>query len=198
VATLLERFFKKGSPSVAIGKVVAELRERAAAVVVRGVEPELCRARLADGLREHQLAPMAAEELQALVADFDEGAWARLELVAALVSGAAMRPVWRSAERDGAALMREAVGAVKSKPLLTLELIHQSDLRAEELARAFLAALQVRIGGESEAQSNDRMERLDYERLLAQAELAKKQAESRMEELRKLQEQQQPARRGKW
>ena len=55
-----------------------------------------------------------------------------------------------------------------------------SALRVEELSRAGLAALGIAIAGETAAQSAIALARLDYERLLAQAEQARKAAEGRI------------------
>ena len=54
------------------------------------------------------------------------------------------------------------------------------------------------IAGETAKVSQQQLEELDYERLLGQADLARREAEKRLEELRKLQEQQPAGRRGKW
>jgi hypothetical protein len=83
---------------------------------------------------------------------------------------------------------------------LTLGLLGQSGLRVEELGRRLLAALGACVRGETAQASRNRLERLDYERLLAEAERAKQAAASRLEELRELQDRQEQSRprRGKW
>src|SRR5208283_4064709 len=98
------------------------------------------------------------------------------------------------------AQVKEAfVGLALATPLLTMTLLRQSPLRVEEFARHFLARLGTAVSGETAAQSRERLERLDYGRLLAEAERAKVSAEERMEYLRQLQEDQaRRARRGKW
>jgi hypothetical protein len=92
------------------------------------------------------------------------------------------------------------VGLARSTPLLTMELLRQGQLRVEEFARHFLARLGAQVAGETAAQSRERLERLDYEGLLAEAERARDSAEGRMDYLRRLQEEQdrRRPRRGKW
>jgi hypothetical protein len=58
----------------------------------------------------------------------------------------------------------------------------------------------VALRGESPRASHERRERLDYERLLAEAKRARGEAADRLEALERLQDQQEQnrARRGKW
>lgn len=92
------------------------------------------------------------------------------------------------------------VGVAWTTPLLTLELLARSPLRVEELARRLLAGLGLAVRGESARASRERLERLDYGRLLAEAERAREAAAERMEHLHKLQDEQEQnrTRRGKW
>jgi hypothetical protein len=84
--------------------------------------------------------------------------------------------------------------------LLTMELLSQSALRVEEFARQFVHRAGGVVRGETEEQSRQQLHRLDYARLLAQAERARNSAEERLEVVRQLQEQQEARRprRGKW
>lgn len=83
--------------------------------------------------------------------------------------------------------------------LLRPRLIATSDLRAEELARAFAASLGVGVRGEDEATSEAALRRLDYRRLLAGADRAKAKAAEKMDYLKQLYQAQEDARpRGKW
>lgn len=86
------------------------------------------------------------------------------------------------------------------KRLLTVALVRTSGFRLEELARGVLDAVQAPVAGETTATSKAKLERLDYERLLAAAEVAKKEAEGRAAKLRAKQEEQDAVlpRRGKW
>ena len=88
----------------------------------------------------------------------------------------------------------------RDTPLLTIEVLNQSDQRVEELARRFLAALRVNVNGEAPEESKKRLHKLDYGRLLHEAEKAREAAAQRAERLRLLQEQQEQrrGRRGKW
>jgi hypothetical protein len=83
--------------------------------------------------------------------------------------------------------------------LLTIEVLAQSEQRVEELARRFLAAIRASINGESAEESKQRLNKLDYSRLLAEADRAREAAKDRAERLRQLQEQQEQrrGRRGK-
>ena len=84
--------------------------------------------------------------------------------------------------------------------LLTMAVLRQSELRTEELARKLARHLGVGIWGESDEDSERELERLDYGRLLAEAERAKVLAEDRMAYLRERQEEELRRRRprGKW
>ena len=70
----------------------------------------------------------------------------------------------------------------------------------EELARKFLASLGAAVKGEKPALSRQRLERLDYGRLLEETERARQAAEERVARLRQLQDEQENSRprRGKW
>lgn len=83
--------------------------------------------------------------------------------------------------------------------LLTPQLIAESPLRAEEMARAFAASLGVGIVGETEETSQAALRRLDYRRLLAGADRAKTKAADKMDYLKALYQAQEDLRpRGKW
>ena len=68
------------------------------------------------------------------------------------------------------------------------------------LALLFVALLGATVQGETPQDSRRRLERLDYRKLLAQAQEAQKSAEGRVQRLRELQEEQERRRprRGKW
>jgi len=90
-------------------------------------------------------------------------------------------------------------GLAEDTPLLTLEVLSQSEQRVEELARRFLAALRAGVTGESAEESKTRLHKLDYGRLLEEADKARTAAADRAERLRQRQERQERAgRRGKW
>jgi hypothetical protein len=218
--SLSERLFgRKGeTPQLDLAPLQALLADAAARRAGREVEPDLVRARLADGCRDAALTPLLPEEFDALTARLDaEGSvrlalltarldaegWVRLALLVdaldlkevrgALAALAAVRPL--------VALVEAAfVGLARETPLLTPELLRQSPLRGEELARRFIAVLGADVRGESRQASRQRLARLDYGRLLVEAEQARLAAAGRVEQLRKLQEEQEKRRprRGKW
>jgi hypothetical protein len=91
-------------------------------------------------------------------------------------------------------------GLAQDTHLLTIEVLSQSEQRVEELARRFLAAIRASITGETAEDSKKRLLKLDYARLLAEADKARTAATERADRLRQLQEQQEQrrGRRGKW
>ena len=78
-------------------------------------------------------------------------------------------------------------GPETSAPV-TVALVRQSEVRAEEFARRLAADLGVAIAGETAEHSQQRLDAIDYKRLLAEAEQAKAAAQAQMEKLRKKQE----------
>jgi hypothetical protein len=71
------------------------------------------------------------------------------------------------------------VEVAQGSPLLTLDLLKRAPLRLEELARRFVMGLGASIAGEALEVSRKALERLDYGRLLAEAERAKRDAAGR-------------------
>jgi hypothetical protein len=169
----------------------------------RSVDPDLVRARLADRCRDAGLDPLVPEEFDTLAAGFDEEANRRLALLVGALDLEGMRGTLAAlaASRPLGKLVGAAfAGVARETPLLTLELLRQSPLRVEELARRFLAGLGAQVRGETAEVSRQRLKRLDYGRLLDEAERARQAAAARSEQLRKLQEEQEArrTRRGKW
>jgi hypothetical protein len=202
--TLVDRLFRRGGPPpVGLAGLQARLTAGVSWWSGRSPDPPLVRARLADGCRDAGLDPPTPEELDARVAGLLHEDWNRLgtlafaldlpDMRAALAALAVSRPVLEL-------LNAGFVEVVRRTPLLTLELLGRSPLRVEELARRLLADLGAGVGGESPRTSQERLERLDYERLLAEAERAREEAASRLEELHRLQDEQEAnrPRRGKW
>jgi hypothetical protein len=199
--SLAERLFgRSGGARLDLVAVQARLAE---AVRRAGeTDPDLTRARFADGCRDAGLAPPLPEEFDAAAAGFDPEAWRRL---AVLVSVFALPP-FRAAlpqlpgARSPAGLAAAFAGLARDTPLLTAEVLGQSELRVEELARRLAAAVGAGVAGESAEASRKRLDGLDYGRLLAEAERAKSAAADRAERLRKLREEQEQRRthRGKW
>jgi hypothetical protein len=169
----------------------------------RSAEPELVRARFADRCRDAGLEPLMPEEFDKLTDGLDAEAWGRLALLVGALDLEAVRSVLPALTmaRPLTELVKTAfAGLARETPLLTLELLRQSPLRVEELARRFIAELGAAVRGESPQVSSQRLARLDYGQLLAEAERAKQAAAGRVEQLRKLQDEREKRRprRGKW
>jgi hypothetical protein len=163
---------------------------------------DLTRARLADRCRDAGLIPVLPEEFNRAAHGLDAEGQRRL---AALVATLDLEPVratlaqlantWPVHQVVSAAF----TGLAQDTPLLTIDVLAQSEQRLEELTRRFLAAIRASVIGESAEESKKRLHRLDYGRLLAEAEKARESAADRAERLRKLQEEQElrRGRRGK-
>jgi hypothetical protein len=202
---LLDRLLgRKGRPpQLDLAVVDAALAGALARAAGRPADPDLVRARLADRCRDVKLEPLLPEEFEALAYALDAEAWGRLALLVGLLDVEAVRAVLPALAAGGPLrdLLNTAFfGLARETPLLTAELLRLAPLRVQELARRFIAALGAAVRGETAAVSQQRLERLDYGRLLAEAERAKQAAEGRMEELRRLQDEQEQRRprRGKW
>jgi len=93
------------------------------------------------------------------------------------------------------------VQLAQATPLLSRRLLRQSPLRREEFARQLIARLGATVRGEPAEQTRRELVRLDYGRLVAEAERAKWAADQRLDWLRQLQQEQdrrRPRPRGKW
>jgi hypothetical protein len=233
---LVDRLLGRNSPPQPQADLPA-LQARLAGLVTRWAgrapDPDLVRARLADGLRDAGLRPPTPDEFDALARGLDDESWRRLAVLAGapdqedvraglpelakvrppadlLAQGfaGALDPKAVSAELTELAKSCSAaylltlgfVGVARTTPLLTLDVLGRSPLRVEELARRLLAGLGLAVRGETARASRERLERLDYGRLLAEAERAREAAADRVEKLEKLQDEQEKnrARRGKW
>ena len=200
--SLTDRLF--GRPSGAKLDLPA-VQAKLAAVVRASTAPDgaLTRARLADHLRDAALIPVLPEEYDRAVGGFDAETERRL---AALVALLELEPV-RAAVTQNAApasagqlVSTAVIDLARETTLLTVEVLAQSEQRVEDLARRFVAALRAGITGETAEESKKRLHKLDYGRLLEEAEKARTAAAERAERLRQLQEQQEQrrGRRGKW
>lgn len=144
------------------------------------LDPDVARAKLADVCRDIQLEPLDPLELDSLAADLDRGAWERFALLCLVLErGAIPRETLRkiltgrarSAIRDG------LVEVARASPLVTLDRLRDGPLRREELARRLVLGLGASVAGESLPDARAALERLDYSRLMAEAERARKAAE---------------------
>ncbi len=185
-----------------LARVVGRVRELAPALEAKDVEAALVLARLADHYRDVGLAPPEPAWVEGQARGLDAEGWRRLALAVGTLDDADLRPALAALTprvpveaqvRDG--FLALAAGA----DVLTVGLIRQSAVRAEEFARLFAARLGVAIAGETDAESARRLHALDYRRLLAEAERAKALAQEQMNRLRERQQQdERRRRRGKW
>jgi hypothetical protein len=200
--SLTERLFGR-VPSTKLDLSPIQARLVAAMRASTSPDVELIRARLADHCRDASLLPLLPEEFDRAAESLDAEAQRRLALLVSLLE---LEPV-----RSAVAQLAQAwpvhqvvssafTGLAQDTSLLTLEVLSQSEQRIEELARRFLAAIRASIAGETAENSKKRLNKLDYGRLLAEADKAKTAAAERAERLRQLQEQQEQrrGRRGKW
>jgi hypothetical protein len=200
---LVKNWFSRSSaPQVDLPGLQAQLAGLVTRWASRAPDPALTRARLADGLRDAGLLPPTPDEFDALAGALDDEAWRRLTVLAGAFDQKDVRAgltELAKARPPVELLAAGFVGVARETPLLTLELLARGPLRVEELARRLLAGLGLAVRGESVRASRERLERLDYGRLLAEAERAREAAADRMEKLKKLQDEQELKQaRGKW
>jgi hypothetical protein len=185
-----------------LGALVDRVREAAAALEAKEIEVALVHARLADHYRDIGLVPPDPTTFERRTRGLDAEGCRRLALAVATLDDADLRgalaalaravPVDVQVEHGFLALAREIAP-------LTVTLVRQSAVRAEEFARHFSARLGVSIVGETRGESRKRLGALNYRRLLAEAEQAKAAAHEKMERLRQQQsEADRRRRRGKW
>lgn len=188
---------------LALPAVVEALVDAVGAFETGEIDAALLRAQLADRCRDAALAPVAPEAFDAAAQALDAEAWRRLSALSALANrpeiGAVLAGILR--QRGAGPGLEAMIGVVRGRHLLTMAVLRASPLRVEELARAWLGGLGIAIAGETAAQSAAALQRLDYERLLAQAEQARAAAVGRMNQLKQAQDEDDKARaprRGKW
>ena len=153
---------------------------------------ELLRARIADFFRDLSREPMDPDEFKQQAGSLDLESQRRLALVVNGFSdgetrAAFTRTVGRAPAVEAVAML---VGFAREHELLTVPLLLESSLRREEFVRHFIARIGGEILGENPADSEDRLRRLDYGTLLAEAEQARSSAEDRLAYLKKLQQEQ--------
>lgn len=196
-------FDRKRTPAIelALPRVLEPMQEAVRGVEHAEIDAALLRAQIGDHCRDADIEPVDA--FDAAVHDLDVAAWRRLAVAVA---------PWREPEvkhaivlvlrrRGAAAVLTALLALARDHHLLTMDVLRISALRVEELARAWLKALGIAVTGETAAQSAAALDRLDYQRLLAQAEQARKAAEDRLAHLKQAQDADDQARRprrGKW
>ncbi|OAD19961.1 hypothetical protein THIOM_004364 [Candidatus Thiomargarita nelsonii] len=164
------------------------------------VDMQLVHARLADHYRDMELNFIAPQDFDILVEQLNEEARQRLALAVAGLDHDELKKALCVKTDRVEQIKRCFFNFAMETNLLRMELLRQSPLRVEEFARQFLARLGAEIEGETYAESQQRLARLDYRSLLKEAEQAKASAEERMDYLRQLREDQERrlGRRGKF
>ncbi len=184
--------------------VVEELERSLPALLGATIRPRLVRARYCDALRDMGVLVPLTEELAPLFGALDGEGWGRLAMYVEALDGEDIyAQVSRAAQLDADPLRLSAVafpGFAASTDLHTLDLLSRSAHRREEIARAWLLRLGIGIQGESTEESVERLDRLDYARLLDDVERVKASAADRAGFVRELQEKAERAMnpRGKW
>ncbi len=169
--------------------VTQRLTELAPALESKDIEILLVEARLADCYRDLNLEPVSPAQFAALVEGLDMESQRRLALAVGALDHTEIRPALALLTTLPAKQVQLGfIWTARQTDALTVSLIRQSEVRTEEFARHLAYHLGVSWQGESAAQSKQRLQQIDYKRLLAEADEAKKQAEERMEYLRRMQE----------
>jgi hypothetical protein len=205
---IADRLFGRGGkkparPMLALPVLLRWYTDAVPRFVGKSIEPDLVCARIGDACRDANIDPVVPEDFDDAAKGLHEPGWQRLALAASALDLPAMRKVLPQLAGDcgpAMALVTGLTGHARQTPLLTLDLLWQSAFRIEEFARGLLARLEIGVAGENDEQAAQRLERLDYARLLAEAENARVSAEDRMEYIRRLQEEEEKRRprRGKW
>ncbi len=156
------------------------------------VDLELVCAKLADLFRDMDRDPVPSETAMAELQGLNLESQRRLAIAVSYLEDPATRKAF--SKIAGLMITSQAMGMLqgfaKDHHLLTIEILNESPLRREEFIRHFIALLKCRVANETPSASHDRLERLDYRKLLAAAEKAKTSASERTAYLKKLQEEQ--------
>ena len=190
----------KQAPSVLVPPLTSVVMVGAASLDGRERHPDLARARLADRYRDAALPPLPPALFDQLTTAFDAAAWRRLMLITQLMQHAPRLLEMTSPSQVRQHVSEGVLECVSETSLLTMTLIRESELRAEEFVRHVLARLGTNIQGEDLRGAMAWIERFNYGKLLEEAERARASGEERLALLRELQEQQERERapRGKW
>jgi hypothetical protein len=170
--------------------LIARIRDHAPALESREVEPALVHARLADQYRDLGLAPPDFADFERGALNLDVEGWRRLALAVATLDDSLLRPALLAiAPRVPVAVQVESgfLGVAHATAPLTVALVRQSAIRAQEFGRHLAMRLGIGIAGESHEESRALLDSLDYKRLLSDADLAKAAAHETMERLRRRQ-----------
>ncbi len=170
-----------------LAHLVGRVRDAAPALEARDVEAALVHARLADHYRDVGLAPPDAADFERQAGSLDVEGWRRLALAVATLDDTILRAAFGAPTRRvpvAAQLESGFTGLAREIAPLTVALVRQSAIRAEEFARHLAMRLGVGIVGETGEQSRALLDAMDYNRLLREAEQARVLAHENMERLR--------------
>jgi hypothetical protein len=154
------------------------MRDALAELEPATLDPDVVRAKIADICRGLTIEPMEPLELERLASNLDRAGWDRMGLLVLVMErgalGDKLAPLLKGRIRS--AVRRGLIETAESSPLITLELLERAPLRLEELARRFVMGLGASIAGEPLEASRAALARLDYNRLMTEAERAKRAA----------------------
>lgn len=164
------------SVPIALDAVLAIMADVLRDFETAAADVDVARAKWADLCRDLGMNPFDPLELDSLTTHFDGAAAGRMALIVVMLErGAISRDVLTRIldKRIRAATKGGIVEPVQASQLVTIELLSQSPLRREELARRMILGFGASIRGEKLADSRAALERLDYGRLMAEANRAR-------------------------
>lgn len=169
------------SAPVGLPAVMAAMREALLDLDPATLDTDVVRAKVADLCRGLSITPLDPLVFEHLTKDLDRGAWDRMGLLVLVMERGALGDGLKKAlsGRVRSAVRGGLIEASKGPLELTLELVRSAPLRLEELSRRFVLGLGASIAGEPLEASKKALERLDYGRLLAEADRAKRAAAER-------------------
>jgi len=179
-----EKLLLPETAPVPLPPVVAALAAALAELEPASLDADVARAKIADLCRDLSVDPLDPLELDTLAAGLDRAAIDRFGLAVLVLERRAIPVETLRKLLDGrarAAIREGLVEAAKASALVTLDLLRQSPLRREELARRLILGLGASVAGESMQEARAALERLDYGRLMAEADRAKRAAAGRSE-----------------
>lgn len=165
------------STPVPLDSVIATIAEVLGEYDPSAADLDVARAKWADVCRDLMLQPLDPLEMDGLTPHFDRGAVERMSLVVMVLErGGVTRDVLarilqgrlRTATKGG------IVDPAQTSQYVTLELLGQSPLRREELARRIILGFGASIRGEKLVDSRAALERLDYGRLMEESNRARR------------------------
>ena len=164
------------SVPISLDAVLAVMVEVLAEFDASVADLDVARAKWADLCRDMGSSPLDPLEIDGLTNYFDRGAIARLSLIVVMLErGAITRDVLQRIvnQRLSAATKGGIIEPARVSQLVTLELLVQSPLRREELVRRMILGFGASVRGEKLADSRAALERLDYGRLMEEANRAR-------------------------